>query len=570
MSAAAAPPIVTPEAVARAVRTAEPFSARRVAELDRSETFPEDACRLLDSLGVAQWYVPDLFGGALADHSGLIWILRAVAGHDLTAAVAHAKTFLGAASVFVAARQPGATPADRQRARRLGEQVSQGLIVSWGLTEREHGSDLLAGELTATPVAGGYRLDGTKWLINNATRADAVCLLARTLPAGGARGYTLLLVDKRRLAPGSYRCLPKVPTHGVRGADISGIEFTGALVPAEALVGPAGAGLEIVLKALQLTRTVATGLSLGAADHALRLALGYVSERELYGRRLIEQPHVRRTLGRVAAGLFVAESLTLFAGRAAHALAGEMSVYSAVVKAFVPALVDDLVAESGELLGARAFLSDVYEYGAFQKVQRDHRIVGIFDGNQFVNQSALINQFPRLVSGWRRGPRDDDRVWLAAALDRTLGEAGELELYSRTGCSLVQMLPIVVDRLGDAGAPARVVALAELILGRVAELHTELGAVPPQGVEVTPEAFALAHRYELSVAAAAAMAVWVANGDRHRQPYWADALWLEAALTLLADRMAAPGGRPDPEPLDRLAALLAVDRPVGLLAGDAR
>jgi hypothetical protein len=47
----------------------------------------------------------------------------------------------------------------------------------------------------------GYRLNGAKWLINNTTRADAICLLARTSPGGGARGYSLLFVDKRRLMP---------------------------------------------------------------------------------------------------------------------------------------------------------------------------------------------------------------------------------------------------------------------------------------------------------------------------------------------------------------------------------
>jgi alkylation response protein AidB-like acyl-CoA dehydrogenase len=567
--------------VAEALREAEAFSPRRVAELDRAEEFPDEVCRLLDALGVPAWYVPERFGGALTDHSGLVRLMREVAGRDLTAAVAHAKTFLGAACVFVAAQRPGAAPGDLALARWLGAQVRAGLVVSWGLTEREHGSDLLAGELTATPDAGGYRLRGAKWLINNATRSDAICLLARTSPGGGARGYSLLLVDKRRLAPGSYRCLPKVPTHGIRGADISGIEFTDALVPADALVGQPGEGLETVLKALQLTRTVATALSLGAADHALRLTVGYVTRRELYSQRLVELPHVRRTLGGVAAGLFVAESLALFGARAAHALPAEMSVYSAVAKAFLPALVDELVAECGELLGARAFLTDVYEHGAFQKLQRDHRIVGIFDGNMFVNRSALISHFPRLAGGWHRQVRQEDRVWLAADLHAPLPEPGALELFSRDGCSLTQSLPSIVDRMRDAGAPPPVMDLAGQILAQCERLHAELAALPPQGVAASAEAFALAYRYELCVAAAAATAVWVANRHRYRQPWWRGALWLEAALTLLADRLAPPGHRPDPRALDRLAGCLtegagwgpsrqaswAADRPIGLEAG---
>lgn len=541
---------MTASRVVEAVGTAEAFAAARVAELDRTEAFPSEACALLDDLGVPAWYVPERFGGALTDLGGLVRIVRAVAARDLTAAVAHAKTFLGVACVFAAARRPGARPEDVARAHRVGAQVRAGLVVSWGLTERGHGSDLLAGELTATPVPGGYRLDGEKWLINNATRGDAICLLARTSPGGGARGYSLLFVDKRRLPADSYRCLPKMATHGIRGADISGIEFTGARLPTDALVGRAGEGLEIVLKALQLTRTVAGALSLGAADHALRLTLDYVRERELYGGRLVEQPHVRRTLGEVDAARLVAESLLLFTARAAHTLPAEMSVYSAAAKALVPTLVDDLITECGELLGARAFLTGVYAHGAFQKLQRDHRIVGIFDGNVFVNRSALINQFPRLAAGWRRHRVDESGVRTAADPAAPLPEPGDPDLLSRDGCSLLQSLPDLVARLHATEAPPAVLALADRILDWTAGLHTDLGALPPQGVEASPEAFGLAHRYTLCLAAAATLARWHADG----RP---DAVRLEAALTLVAARLAPSGHRPDLSPLDRLGAEVA-------------
>jgi hypothetical protein len=302
----------------------------------------------------------------------------------------------------------------------------------------------------------------------------------------------------------------------------------------------------------------------------LHLTVGYVTRRELYGHRLVELPHVRRTLGGVAAGLFVAESLALFAARAVHALPAEMSVYSAVAKAFLPALVDELIAECGELLGARAFLAGEYEHGAFQKVQRDHRIVGIFDGNMFVNRSALINHFPRLARGWNRRVRQEDQVWLAADLSAALPGPGLLELYSRDGCSLTQSLPSIVDKLRDAGAPVPVMSLAGQILVQCERLHAELDALPPQGVAASAEAFALAYRYEMCVAAAAVMAVWVANRHQYRQPWWDGALWLEAALTLLADRLAPPGHRPRPRALDRLAGCVVENagwgRPIGLEA----
>ena len=70
-----------------------------MAELDRLEALPAEACRALDELGLADHYVPARLGGKLLDHLGSSLMLRAVARRDLTVAIAHAKTFRGAVAV---------------------------------------------------------------------------------------------------------------------------------------------------------------------------------------------------------------------------------------------------------------------------------------------------------------------------------------------------------------------------------------------------------------------------------------------------------------------------------------
>ncbi|WP_178880212.1 acyl-CoA dehydrogenase family protein, partial [Streptomyces acidiscabies] len=235
---------------------ADAFAPAELAALDEREEFPARAMRVLDEAGLAAHYV--LADGELPE---TVQLLRAVARRDLTVAIAHGKTFLGSVPVWVAGT--------REQQDALAVRVRAGDPVCWGLTERGHGADLLAGELRAIAHDGGWRLDGEKWLINNATRSALACVLARTDPEGGARGFSLFLVDKARLTEGSWRDLPKVRTHGIRGADISGFVLDGA---EGTLVGEVGGGLPAVLTSLQLTRTACAALSLGAADHALGLA----------------------------------------------------------------------------------------------------------------------------------------------------------------------------------------------------------------------------------------------------------------------------------------------------------
>jgi alkylation response protein AidB-like acyl-CoA dehydrogenase len=509
----------------------ESFGSAQLAALDRAEAFPDKQCGRLDELGTAAYHVPAEYGGALSEFPELIRLWRGVAGRDLTVAIGYAKTYLGCVPVWLAGHP--------EQARALASRVRGGAVVSWGLSERDHGADLIAGELTATAEPDGWRLDGEKWLINNATRADLVCLLARTGTAGGARGFSLFLVHKADLAASHWRTLPKVRTHGIRGADISGIAFDGARIPAGAVVGQPGAGIETVLSALQLTRTVCAALSLGAMDHALRLGLRYTAQRRLYGHLLHELPQVRATLARAGAALLLAEAVSTVAARGVHALTGELSVLSAVTKALVPALAASAIREIGELLGARSFLIDEYADGMFQKVDRDHRIVGVFDGSTAVNRAALIAQFPVLARRFRQARVDQKGLTTAVDLTQPLAplDPARLSLMSRTGCSLMQSLPALVAQLrGVLGAHT-----ADRILREATELHDELAAYRPVAREVPAAAFWLARRYERCVASAACLSLWLRNQERLRHhPLWIDALWLHACLDYLA-------GRPDPD-----------------------
>jgi len=100
-----------------------------------------------------------------------------------------------------------------------------------GLLGKEHGSDLINGDLTATKVEGGYILNGEKWPINRATISGISFILAKTDANGGPKCLTLFMVDKRQLDPEKYYNLPKIYTHGVRASDMSGIGFKDCFVP---------------------------------------------------------------------------------------------------------------------------------------------------------------------------------------------------------------------------------------------------------------------------------------------------------------------------------------------------
>lgn len=522
-----------------------PFSTVRSLAHDETETFPTEACHALESWGIQNYYVPSAHGGSLARYEDALQLMRVVARRDLTVAIGHGKTYLGAVCAWV-----GADPA---QAAALGRRVRDRAVVSLCLTERAHGSDLLSSEFAARRTGGGFLLDGEKWLINNASRGDVLCLLAATDTAGGPRSMSLFLVDRHALPEGTVRSLPKVLTHGIRGADISGIALRQAPVPVDALVGEVGGGLEILLKALQVTRTMCTSLSLGAGDTALRLACRFALERRLHGRTLVQLPQARRTLAEAYADLLLAEVVAISAARGIDALPGEASVSSAVAKYLVPSSMDATIARLGGLLGARAFLMDVHARGLFQKVERDHRIVGLFDGNTLVNLQGLVTQGRSLARGFntRRTPAVDLEAMFALTREPSNLDPSRLRLASAQGSSVLNAFPDAVAQLAaltpDTPGLRAAADLARRVLDSCQSVHASLASPPGRVSDIGPEAFAAAKRYALCFAAASSVLFYLHNheqaGTGRTSELWDDATWLRAVLGRLLWRLHGPDER---------------------------
>ncbi|MFF2370996.1 acyl-CoA dehydrogenase family protein [Agromyces sp. NPDC058110] len=492
------------------------ITEERSVQLDEASAFPVEAVAAVDGWGLQRAYVPEVHGGGLGDVFVPMMMIRRLASRDLTVAVAHGKTFLGAVGAWIAG---GPIAAD------MADIVLAGDPVSWGLTEQGRGSDLSSTATTAA-VGDSIRVTGTKWPINNATRGRAMTVLARTGDAG-PRALSLVLVDKHRVDAGTLAARPKVATHGIRGADISGLELRGTRVERDRLVGAPGHGLEIVLKSLQLTRPLTTALSLGAADHAIAVATAFASGRSLFGRSLGELPTARATLGTAIADALLAEAVMYAGARGAHRAPEEMSLVSALVKFLVPDTVDLMFRDLTPFVGARSQLIGIAGAGGFQKAARDNRVVGIFDGNSVVNLNMIVNEFPSIA---REGEQVDvGRVVADFAFDGPADawvDTASLRLVTKRGTRMLRALPGLVDLLGSrpAASPARRIAAEADRLVRAA------GAAPRESAP-SAASFDLAERISLCFGAACAVATELASPERGSAPS-------EVRLTAVLDRIA--------------------------------
>ncbi|WJL94765.1 acyl-CoA dehydrogenase [Microbacterium sp. ET2] len=429
-------------------------SDRQTLAWDAASVLPAGTIAALNDWGVHSHYIPAQWGGRLTGILDAVLLLRTVARRDLTAAVGHGKTLLGAVCAWAAADAS---------ADRMARIVGAGDPVSWGLTEQGRGSDIGTSMTTADLSGERIVVDGHKWPIGNATRGRAITVLARTDERPGPRSLSLVLVDKTEADAATISYRARRPLHGIRGADISGIEFSGTSLGPDSLVGEPGRGLELVLKSLQLTRTMCAALSLGAGDRALSM-LADLSEGD---------PGLDGFVAASAADILLAEAVTMTGTAVFHALPDEMALVSAFVKVLVPDLVDGVFTDAGAALGPAAHLADG-DLAMFEKGARDSRVVGIFDGNSVVNLNVVINEFGNIARG------DDQPADAVLAALRTEPEAfdmAQLRLVTRRGASVLRALPDLVARLDDGRTHPDAVRSAARLAAHWRELRQAVAAV---------------------------------------------------------------------------------------------
>ena len=495
-------------------------------ELDEREEYPSEQHALLDSWHLSEVYIPAECGGQLQSFEELFALLRALSRRDQTVALSHVITFLGALPVWFAG-------SDDQK-RQAASLIRGGGKIAFALTERAHGGDLLANELDARQEGDRLLISGEKWLIGNATHSTAMTLFARTRAEGGPRGFSLLFVDKRLLNPGAFHHLPKVKTVGLRGSDLSGVSFDRCEVPASAHLGAAGTGFELALKALQITRILCTGLSLGAADTALRLAVDFARTRRLYGGTVFDIPHARATLSTAFIDLLICDCVAISAARALQACPGQASVWSAVAKYLVPTTVETVMRDLSVVLGARFFLRDGHAWNMFQKMVRDSAIVSVFEGSTMVQLQSLGLQLEQLTAEPAGVDRElNDRIETTFSLSRPLPsfDSEQLDLFSRGGDDAVAGMAHLSDQLRSANASE---ALLDSVQ-RVAAAHRQLTADVRQARGLpgrSARRLQLAKRFAHLHAAACCMHFWIYNRDILGD-FFAREEWLSVCLDRL-------------------------------------
>jgi isovaleryl-CoA dehydrogenase len=254
------------------------FADRRIAPLakriDAEDWFPRELWPEMGALGLHGITVDTDDGGL-----GLGYLEHVIACEEVSRASASVGLSYGAHS-NLCINQIARWGTEAQKARYLPKLISGAHVGSLAMSEAGAGSDVVSMKMRADKVAGGWRLNGTKFWITNAPYADTLVVYARSDADAGARGLTTFLVEKD--LPG-FAIGQTIDKMGMRGSPTGELVFSDCFVPDDNVMGAVGGGVKVLMSGLDYERVVLSGIQLGIMQACLDVVLPYVRDRRQFG-----------------------------------------------------------------------------------------------------------------------------------------------------------------------------------------------------------------------------------------------------------------------------------------------
>lgn len=193
---------------------------------------------------------------------------------------------------------------EEQKRRWLPGFCSGEIVTAIAMTEPGTGSDLKAVRTTAIRDGDSYVLNGTKTFITNGIHSDLVIVAAKTDPSAGARGISLLVVE--RDMPGFQRGR-KLDKAGMHSQDTAELIFEDVLVPAENLLGEENKGFGYLMRNLPQERLSIAAVAVASAQAALDWTMQYCHDRKAFGQEIGSFQNSRFKLAEMATEIELAQ-----------------------------------------------------------------------------------------------------------------------------------------------------------------------------------------------------------------------------------------------------------------------
>ncbi|HEY9240209.1 MAG TPA: acyl-CoA dehydrogenase family protein [Burkholderiaceae bacterium] len=335
------------------------------------------AWRQAGELGLLLTDVPADYGGMDGDFGHEVAILRALAespemgfaaGRMVHAIVAHYLLACGT---------------EAQKQQWLPKMAAGTSIGAIAMTEPGAGSDLKGIRTTAVLDGDHYVVNGSKTYISNALNMGLLVLVAKTDPAAGSKGVSLLLLDAHA-TPG-FRCGAVLDKMGMHAQDTCELFFDGCRVPADQVLGGVeGRGMYQLMEQLPYERALIAVYSAAVMAQAVALAVDWCRQRQAFGKPLIELQNARFQLAEASTRAAVARVFVDDVVR--RRLDGTLDgVTASMAKWWVTQTHGEVVDACLQLFGGAGYMNEF----PIARMYTDARVMRIFGGTNEIMKELI-------------------------------------------------------------------------------------------------------------------------------------------------------------------------------------
>lgn len=366
------------EALREAIRpVCENKIAPHAADVDDKSRFPQEALDALIEAGMQAPHVDERYGGMGIDALGTCIVIEEVARVCASSSLIPAVNKLGSMPVILGG-------GEEIKAKYLPKLASGEAMFSYGLSEREAGSDTASMKTKAKRDGDHYVLNGQKSWITNAGESEFYTVLAVTDPDGErGRNISAFVVEK---SDEGFSFGEPERKLGIKGSPTRELHFDNCRIPADRIVGAEGEGLKIALRTLDHTRVTIGAQAVGIAQGALDYAVGYVKERQQFGKAIAEFQAIQFMLADMAMKVETARQMVYVAAAKSERQDADLSFFGAAAKCFASDVAMEVTTDAVQLLGGAGYVKDF----PVERMMRDAKITQIYEGT---------NQIQRLVMG---------------------------------------------------------------------------------------------------------------------------------------------------------------------------
>ncbi|WP_426562438.1 acyl-CoA dehydrogenase family protein [Angustibacter sp. McL0619] len=353
--------------------------APHAAEVDDKSVFPQMSYDALRAADFHAPHIPQVYDGVGADALATCLVIEEVARGCASSSLIPAVNKLGTMPLLLAA-------SEEVKARYLPPVASGEAMFSYGLSEREAGSDTASMRCKASEDGDHFVLNGHKSWITNAGISEYYTVLAVTDPdAARGRGVSAFVVEK---SDEGFTFGEPERKLGIKGSPTRELHFDNCRIPADRMVGARGEGLKIALSTLDHTRVTIGAQAVGIAQGALDAALAYVKERKQFGKAVAEFQGLQFMLADMAMKLEAARQLVYVAAAKSERGDADLPFFGAAAKCYASDVAMEVTTDAVQLLGGAGYVKDF----PLERMMRDAKITQIYEGTNQIQRLVMARQ----------------------------------------------------------------------------------------------------------------------------------------------------------------------------------